>query len=330
MNIDIHNHFIPDYFLKKVRKGSSLLNAEIIDKNGQTFISHKDKGIMYPCHREFYDMETKLEYMEEKDIDLSIISVAPPLFYYWTDPEVSLYVAQLVNDEAHDLVKSYPGKLEAMATVPMNDVEASVKELERAVKVLGMKSVEIGANIEGQLLNDPKFFPFFKKAEELDVLVFVHPLYTESPKNLQSYYLANFIGNPYETTVTIANLIFSGFIDIFPKLKLCFSHGGGFFPYQIGRFEHGYNVRDEANKDSKKSPLELLDRLYFDTLTFNPQSLNYLIQLMGSKNILMGSDAPFQMSETNPVSIITGLDITQNEKDDILSKNAMDLFGINN
>lgn len=178
-----------------------------------------------------------------------------------------------------------------MATVPLNDVQLAV-------------------------------------AEELDVLIFVHPLYVDRHSHLQNYYLSNFIGNPYETTVAIANVIFSGLMERFPKLKLCFAHGGGFFPYQIGRFEHGYPVRPEASKDINQSPLETMKQLYFDTITFHTKPLAYLAQLVGSHQILMGSDAPFQMSDPDPVTTVRNLDISSSEKKNILGRNAIRLLGI--
>jgi aminocarboxymuconate-semialdehyde decarboxylase len=328
MKVDMHSHLLPDRFVREIQRDSSLYQAKTVVKNGKDFIAH-DQGYIYPYLREFFDPAVKLEDMERRGIDLTVLSAAPPLFYYWAEPELAEHVAQMVNDEAASLVKGYPTKFRAMATVPMNDVEIATRELERAVTKLGMEAVEIGSNVEGKLLNSTEFHPFFKKAEELNVLVFVHPYYIGQKANLENYYLTNFIGNPLDTTVTIANLIFSGFMEAFPKLKLCFAHGGGFFPYQIGRFEHGYHFRPEPKEGGGRSPLETLKRFYFDTITFHRQSLEFLVQLAGSDKVLMGSDFPFDMGDPDPVRAVNALELGSADKENIWGKNVIDLLKIN-
>jgi aminocarboxymuconate-semialdehyde decarboxylase len=327
MNIDMHSHIIPSRFVKEIQ-GSMQFQANLVLKDGKEFIAH-DQGYVYPYLKEFFDPEAKLADMDKRGIDITVLSTAPPLFYYWSEPELAEYVAQMVNDETASLVKDYPNRFLAMATVPMNDVERATKELERAVTKLGMRAVEIGSNIEGKLLNEPQFSSFFQKAEELDVLVFVHPYYIGHKQNLENYYLTNFIGNPLDTTVTMANLIFSGFMERFQNLNLCFAHGGGFFPYQIGRFEHGYHVRPEPKEKGSHPPLETLKRFYFDTITFHPKSLDFLVDLVGSGKVLMGSDFPFDMGDPDPVGSVNALSVAEREKEKILGKNVLGLFKIN-
>ncbi|WP_138418127.1 amidohydrolase family protein [Aquibacillus sediminis] len=328
MNIDMHSHFIPEKFIKEIKKANSPFQADLVTKGGKPFIQH-EQGYIYPYLDSFYDEGVKLREMNEKEIGVTVLSTAPPLFYYWADKDVAHYAAQLVNDEVASFVKKNPTRFRAMATVPMNDVELACQELDRVVREYGIKAVEIGSHIEGKLLTDKEYYPFFKKAEELGVMVFIHPYYIGSKNNLEKYYLTNLIGNPLDTSVTIAHMIFSGFTQRFPFLNVCFAHGGGYIPYQIGRLEHGYKVREEPKADGlKQSPTEVLKKFYFDSITFNKQSLEFLVDLVGSEKVLMGSDYPFDMGDPQPVQTIHSLGIEVSDKNKILSQNVQDLLDI--
>jgi aminocarboxymuconate-semialdehyde decarboxylase len=259
-----------------------------------------DQGYVYPLFEEFREAEAKLSAMDRKGIDISVISPAPPMFYYWADADLALDVAGLVNDGVADMVGARPDRLRGMATVPMQHPDAAVAELERVVRAYGFKAVEIGTSIEGAQLAEERFRPLLRRASELNVFVFAHPYYVGAKSGLESYYLTNLIGNPLDTTVMLANLMFSGRLDELPDLKIVLAHGGGFIPYQIGRLVHGHAVRSETNGISKSSPKDLLKRIYFDSLVFEPQALRYLIDLVGADHVCIGTDAPFDMADENP------------------------------
>jgi aminocarboxymuconate-semialdehyde decarboxylase len=242
--------------------------------------------------------------MDRKGIDISVISPAPPMFYYWADADLALEVAGLVNDGVADMVAHNPERLRGMATVPMQHPDAAVAELERVVREYGFKAVEIGTSIEGAQLAEERFRPLLRRASELGVFVFAHPYYVGAKDGLESYYLTNLIGNPLDTTVMLANLMFSGRLDELPDLKIVLAHGGGFTPYQIGRLVHGHAVRSETHGISKSSPKDLLKRIYFDSLVFEPQALRYLIDLVGADHVCIGTDAPFDMADDHPKATI--------------------------
>jgi aminocarboxymuconate-semialdehyde decarboxylase len=226
------------------------------------------------------------------------------MFYYWADADLALEVAGLVNDGVADMVGAGPKRLRGMATVPMQHPDAAVAELERVVHAYGFKAVEIGTSIEGAQLAEERFRPLLRRASELNVFVFAHPYYVGAKSGLENYYLTNLIGNPLDTTVMLANLMFSGRLDELPDLKIVLAHGGGFIPYQIGRLVHGHSVRSETNSISKSSPKDLLKRIYFDSLLFEPQALRYLIDLVGPDHICIGTDAPFDMADNRPTATI--------------------------
>jgi len=328
-NIDMHSHYIPKAFIDLIEEENNKFEAKIVTKDGQRFVAH-DQGYIYPCLPEFYDRSVKLEKMEKGNIDMTVLSLAPPLFYYWTDIELSVFVAQMVNDELLEYVQKDKDKFSMMATVPMNSVEHAVKELNRIVKKSSglVKFVQIGTNVEGRLLADPIYKPFFNKAEELGVTVFLHPYYIGNKPGLEDYYLTNLVGNPMDTTISAVNLMFSGFMERHPKLNICLAHGGGYLPYQFGRLRHGYKVREEPKSKMAAPPLENFNRFYFDTLTFEKKAIEYLVNLVGSERIILGSDFPFDMGDEEAVKMVQSLNIPNEDKENILYKNVDKLLNV--
>src|SRR5215475_8505857 len=303
MQIDIHSHVIPDRIVAAIAADPKRFRARVEGEGSARRIIH-DQGYIYPLFEEFRQVEAKVAAMDRKGIDISVISPAPPMFYYWADADLALRVAGLVNDGVADMVAAKPSRLRGMATVPMQHPDAAVAELERVVREYGFKAVEIGTSIEGAQLAEERFRPLLRRASELGAFVFAHPYYVGAKTGLENYYLTNLIGNPLDTTVMLANLMFSGRLDELPDLKIVLAHGGGFTPYQIGRLVHGHKVRSEANGISKSSPKDLLKRIYFDSLVFEPQALRYLIDLVGADHVCIGTDAPFDMADDNPRATI--------------------------
>jgi len=303
VQIDIHSHVIPDRIVAAIAADPKRFRARVEGEGPARKVIH-DQGYVYPLFEEFRRVEAKLAAMDSKGIDISVISPAPPMFYYWADADLALDVAGLVNDGVADMVGARPDRLRGMATVPMQHPDAAVAELERVVRAYGFKAVEIGTSIEGAQLAEERFRPLLRRASELNVFVFAHPYYVGAKSGLESYYLTNLIGNPLDTTVMLANLMFSGRLDELPDLKIVLAHGGGFIPYQIGRLVHGHRVRSETNGISKSSPKQLLKRIYFDSLVFEPQALRYLIDLVGADHVCIGTDAPFDMADDDPRATI--------------------------
>ncbi len=303
MQIDIHSHVIPDRIVAAIAADPRRFRARVEGEGSARKIIH-EQGYVYPLFEEFREAEAKLSAMDRKGIDISVISPAPPMFYYWADVDLALDVAGLVNDGVADMVGARPDRLRGMATVPMQHPDAAVAELERVVQAYGFKAVEIGTSIEGAQLAEERFRPLLRRASELNVFVFAHPYYVGAKSGLESYYLTNLIGNPLDTTVMLANLMFSGRLDELPDLKIVLAHGGGFIPYQIGRLVHGHAVRRETSGISKSSPKDLLKRIYFDSLVFEPNALRYLIDLVGADQVCIGTDAPFDMADDNPRATI--------------------------
>jgi aminocarboxymuconate-semialdehyde decarboxylase len=327
MRIDIHSHVIPTRIIDQITRSPGLFAARIEGEAHARKVIH-EQGYAYPLFPEFHDPEAKLESMNRKGIDISVISPAPPMFYYWADIDVAVKAAQLVNDGIADMVAAKPSRLRGMATIPLQHPDAAIAEMERVVREYDFKAIEIGTSVEGVQLAERKFRPILRRAQELGLFVFAHPYYVGAKSGLECYYLTNLIGNPLDTTVMLANLMFSGALDDLEELRLCLAHGGGFTPYQIGRLVHGHKVRSETHGQSATSPKQLLRRLYFDSLVFDPQALRYLIDLVGADHVCIGTDSPFDMGDEHPDETIRSIPgLTGEEHDHICSGTALQLLG---
>lgn len=327
MRIDLHSHVIPPRIVEAIAGQPQIFAARIEGEGNARRVVH-DQGYVYPLFQEFFDPEAKLDSMDRKGIDVSVISPAPPMFYYWADADLALKVAGLVNDGVADMVAARPDRLRGMASIPMQHPDAAVAELERVVKEWGFKAVEIGTSIEGAQLAEERFRPVLRRAAELGVFVFAHPYYVGSKSGLECHYLTNLIGNPLDTAVCVANLMFSGALDELPDLKILLAHGGGFAPYQIGRLVHGHKVRPETHAHTKSNPKDLLRRFYFDSLVFDPQALRYLIDLVGADRIAIGTDSPFDMADQAPLDTLAAVPgITHTEHHEMCCGTALRLLG---
>jgi aminocarboxymuconate-semialdehyde decarboxylase len=274
-------------------------------------------------------VEARLKEMDRQGIDMQAISPAPGQYYYWTEPEMGLEAARLCNDNIASIVAAHPDRFVGMGTVPLQAPEFAIAELERMVNGLDLRGVEICTDVGGEELSSARFRPFFAKAEELGVVVFMHPSgYTDGGR-LADHYFINVIGNPLASTVAVSHLIFGGVLDAYPRLKMVVAHGGGFLPAYSGRMDHAHRARSDLRREIKKRPTSYLKKLYFDTIVFTDHQLDYLVQQWGADHVLLGSDYPFDMATPDPVGhVMSARKISRTDKAKILGENAMRLLGI--
>ena len=276
---------------------------------------------------EFYESGRRIAMMEERGVDVQVLSVTPGNFCYTAPPEVGAAISRAQNDAIHGMVTDNPDRFIGSATVPLQDAEAAGQELDRAVKDLGFTSVEIGTNVNGANLDSPALEPFYDKAEALGVPIIVHPVNNAGADRMTRYYLGNTVGNPMETTLAIGSIIFGGVIERHKGLRFCWVHGGGFLPYQIGRLDHGYRVREEARTNIRKPPSEYLDEMYYDTITHDEPALSFLIKRMGADRVLYGTDFPWDMGEYDSIPTIKGMiSLSDEDKARVLGENSARLF----
>ena len=303
--IDFHSHVIPETIIAAMRSDPERYATRIEAEAGKRYLVRgKLRLELLP---EFSLAEAKLEAMDRKGIEISVISPGPQVFFYNLKQEEGIEAARLVNDGIAAMVAKKPARLRGMATLPMQHPEAAVAEMERVAREHGFKGIELATAAPGGELADPKYRPVLRRAQELKLTIFAHPNTIGAGGRLDCYYLTNLIGNPLETTIMVANLMFSGALDELPRLKMLLAHGGGFAPYQVGRFVHGHKVRPETRAHTAASAKELLKRFYFDTITHEPQALRYLIELVGAARIVVGTDSPFDMGDENPRATLSHL-----------------------
>jgi len=276
-------------------------------------------------------IETRLKDMDRMGIDIQAVSPAPNQCSYWAEPGLGLEVSRMVNDRLAEIVATWPDRFVALGTVPLQHADMAVAELERCVKKLGLRGVEINPNVNGLDLTDPKLKldKFFAKVEELGVIIFMHPLGFTQGQRFMDHYFNNVIGNPIETTVAVSHLIFDGVMERFPKLKIVLPHAGGYLAHYWARMDHAHAARPDCHTVIKKKPTSYLKKFYFDTITFDRDMLRNLIDKWGDDHVVLGTDYPYDMGEVDPVGLIESVArLTRAEKDRIMGGNAAKLLGI--
>lgn len=325
--IDVHSHVVPKEMLDALKTRPARFGMRYVD-DGQHRRLAKDGGGGQPVFDEFFDPAAKVKGMDRKGLDVSMISAAPIVFFYWLDADAGLEAAQLVNDGIANMARAFPERLMGMGTLPMQHPDAAVAELERIVKQHGFRAVELGTSVGEEQVADKRFRPVLKRAQELDVFIFAHPYSGSDVCNLDGYYLSNLIGNPLQSTIMVSHLMFSGVLDELKKLRICLAHGGGYVPYQIGRFNHGHKVRKETRANTNTKPNALLRRFYYDALTHDTRALRYLIDLVGADRVVIGTDAPFDMGEHDPVGMIGKVKgLSARDREQIFCKTPLRLMG---
>jgi len=246
--------------------------------------------------------------MDEMGVDMQLICPSPPQIYYNLPLDIGVQAAHALNDGIAEYVGKHKDRLIALGGVPMQDGDEAAKELERCKNQLGFKGVEILTNVNGKELSDPAFAPFWKKAEELDALVLIHPTGFTQPQRFARFYFNNVIGNPLDTTMALHYLIFDGVLERHPKLKILAVHGGGYLGAYSGRIDHAWGARSDSNVGLPKPPTTYLKRVYVDTVVFTPLQLKALVELFGADHVIMGTDYPFDMLEYDPIGHIASVD----------------------
>ncbi len=330
MIIDIHAHYVSPDLISEARANGAAYGV-VIDtaENGRPRLTFPHNGaVLRPFLGELCDLKGRLSYLDAMGVDVQVVSA-------WTDmsgddltPEQGAKWARLQNDTLAADTRASGGRFEAMGTLPMQTVAGAISELEYIVRHLGVRSIEMGTNINGRDLDHPEFRPLWKRLAELDVLVLLHPPF--KPVGLEragDYFLNNLISYPVDTSIAAARLIFSGIMSDLPGLKVCLARVGGFLPYPIGRFDRGFAAHP-ACKAITKSPLEFLRSFYFDTLTHNTAALDYLCATVGADRLVYGSDYPFEMlDESGPSRVRAMRGMSDTDLGAILGSTSRELLG---
>jgi aminocarboxymuconate-semialdehyde decarboxylase len=323
--IDIHDHCIPAGLIDAARRGEHPAGLTVVADGGADWLVHPE-GYRYPITPTFFDPAARLAEMATHGIDAALVSTSPTIFLYDLTGDAAIHHARETNDAIADHVAGAPDRLAGLATLPMAQPEAAARELERAVGDLGLRGAAIGPVVGSVPLDDGRCDPVLAAAEALGVPLLLHPYYVGPRPGLPDFYLTNLVGNPLETTISAARLILSGALDRFPRLRLTLVHGGGYLPYQIGRLDHGWEVRPES-KGSALRPSDYLPRFVFDTITHDPTALGFLVDLVGADRVAYGTDLPFDMMDGSLDAQLGSLDLTVDQRRAISSGTAEQWFG---
>ncbi|MDS9471403.1 amidohydrolase family protein [Sporosarcina pasteurii] len=328
LRVDFHTHIIsedfPDLAAKYGDERFPVLDrtcdcgAEIMIK-GKSFRKITDQA---------WDIKKRLEDMDKEGIDIQVLSPIPVTLSYWAEPEAGLELSKSQNDFIASIVKECPERFIGLGTVPLQDVELAILEMDRAIHELGLKGLQIGSNVNGLNLDDPSLESFFAAAEKWNIPLFVHPWATLGGERMPRHNFMYMVGMPSETALAAGSIIMSGLLDKYPSLKICFAHGGGALPYLLPRMDKGWEVWPEIRK-TEHPPSHYAKKLYYDSLVYDPVNLQYMIDRFGPEQIIAGSDYPFLLREAPSGKVVDNLmTLSEEEARLIHGENALKFLGL--
>jgi aminocarboxymuconate-semialdehyde decarboxylase len=326
--IDTHTHVLDDDTIKLLQKEIPSLGLKLTPYDADN-AAIEVAGVPYrPFPRGGHNIERRLADMDAAEVDMHVLSASPQTWLYGQEAAIGAAASAIQNEGIARLVKEKPDRFCGIATLPMQAPEKAAAELRRAMQTLGLRGAMIASNVNGKNLDDPSFEPVWAAAAELDAFFVIHPGNVAGADRLRSYYLNNLIGNPLDTTIAAACLIFGGVLERYPTFKPVMVHGGGFIPYQGGRWVHGWHVRPEPKVHLKHSPEKYLERFRYDTICHSNTSLEFLISSTGADRVFLGSDYPYDMGMLDCVRHVRSLNIPAASRDTILGGHAKTLLAL--
>ncbi len=324
LKIDVHTHILPENIPRWKEQfgygGFIRLEhhkpccARLLKDDGHFFREIEDN-----C----WSAERRIEECNQFEVDVQVLSTVPVMFSYWAKAQDGAEISKFLNDGIAEIVDKFPKRFVGLGTVPMQDTKLAIKELERC-RQIGLVGVQIGTHVNQLNLGEPQFYDFFAACETLGMAVFVHPWEMMGEREMQKYWLPWLVGMPAETCRAICSLIFSGVLERRPLLRICFAHGGGSFPFTLGRIEHGFSVRPDLTAvDNGRNPREYVGKFWLDSLVHDAAMLEYLVKLVGAERVALGTDYPFPLGEEAAGSLIESVDFDEKTKAELLHGAAL-------
>ena len=323
--IDIHAHYFPESYIDLIAKRGPRVGTNVTtDPQGRRFIQ---VGLLLrtgPITPLFIDIDARLKEMDRQGVKMHALSLTQPMVY-WADDDLGLELSAAFNDAASAAHRKHPDRLIGFAVLPMQNPKLALEELERAAKLPGIRGVYMATAVRDRELSEPSFFPVYERMADLGLPLFLHPMMINNER-MKQFYLINLCGNPFETALAASHLIYGGVLDAFPKLEICLPHAGGALPILRGRLDRGFHTRQEC-KTIPRPPSEYLKRFTYDTISYNEEILQDLVDLVGADRIMIGSDYCFDIAYEEPVKVVTQMKtLSEDQKQQILGLNAQRLL----
>jgi len=328
LKIDTHAHILPPHWPNLAEKYGDERFPVMINAEGRHRI-YKDGKFFREVWENAFDPTHRIADYATHGVQTQVISTVPVLFSYWAKANQALELHEFLNDYSAEICRTHPRHYAGIGTVPLQSPNLAIREMERCVEQLGLQGVQIGSHIGSWNLDAPELFPFFEAAADLGAAVLIHPWDMMGSESMPKYWLPWLVGMPAEQSRAACCMIFGGVLERLPRLRICLAHGGGAFPYSIGRIEHGFRMRpDIVATDNSRNPREYLDRIYFDSCVHDPRALQYLVDTVGTKQVMLGTDYPFPLGEQKPGSGIASLDLDHAARERLYHGSALEWLGL--
>ncbi|MFZ0869514.1 MAG: amidohydrolase family protein [Rhodanobacter sp.] len=328
LKIDSHAHILPRDWPNLATKYGDDRFPVMTHTEGRHRI-YKDSRFFREVWDSAFDPQTRIDDYARFGVGVQVISTVPVLFSYWAQGYQALELHRHLNDHMASLCRDYPRHYAGIGTVPLQAPELAIRELERCIDELGLQGVQIGSHCNDWNLDAPELFPFFEAAADLGAAVLVHPWDMMGTPTMPKYWMPWLVGMPAEQSRAACCLAFGGVLERLPKLRVMLAHGGGSFPWTIGRIEHGFRMRpDLVATDNPRNPREYLKRFYFDSCVHDPQALRYLLDVTGVEQVMLGTDYPFPLGEQEPGSGIEALQLGDVDRARLFHGTALEWLGL--
>ena len=328
LKIDTHAHILPPRWPNLAEKYGDDRFPVMIDADGRHRI-YKDGKFFREVWANAFDPDVRIADYAKFGVDVQVVSTVPVLFSYWAKPNQALELHRHLNDHMAEVCRRHPRHYAGIGTVPLQSPTLAIQEMERCIDELGLQGVQIGSHCGDWNLDAPELFPFFEAAAELGAAILVHPWDMMGAASMPKYWLPWLVGMPAEQSRAACCLIFGGVLERLPRLRVCFAHGGGAFPYTIGRIEHGFRMRpDLVATDNARNPRDYLGRIYFDSCVHDAAALRYLLEVAGADHVMLGTDYPFPLGEQEPGSGIAALGLPPADQARLFHRTALEWLGL--